>query len=241
MNYLLKSWIESLSVFKLAAFKIFALLTLKYALDVYARLRYFGWFLIGGAILAFAVLPRPAALITVLLLWLFYSLCTVRSSVERKQYRYFIRLSYYLLFYAVVALLLYIPVRFFLLKAIINRSIFWGVLTALLAHIYGVGLIFFTLFMLDTYGTIAEARASVQRAFIFVAYNYPFCVIITAIFIAILALGAGITYMLFKQLNLYWVIYSILVLLVPFFSCFLANFYIKRVHEQFSLYYPDKK
>lgn len=241
MRYVLKSWVESLQVFKPTLLKIFSLLMLKYTVDFYSRLWYFWWLLVGGATAALIVLPTRDAFITVFLLWLFYSLCSVRSSIELKQYRYFMRLSYYFIFYIVIAWLLYMTVRFFLLKALATHSIIINIIIGLLVHISSMGLLFFTLFMLDTYGTIADGRVSLQRAFRFVVYNYPFCLVITGIFIAIVIGGAGGTYTLFKQRNFYWILYGLLFLLAPFFSCFLANFYIKRVHEQFNLYFKDEK
>jgi len=101
---------------------------------------------------------------------------------------------------------------------------------------------FFTLFYIDTRGTVGDIWVSFLRALRMGKYNYPFCLtlsfvlfalfLIVAFFILLVAIG-------FVDMQLYAVlaIYKICNLLfLPISISFFTNFYIKRLHDQFKLY-----
>ena len=118
------------------------------------------------------------------------------------------------------------------MKTIIKSVIF---LTALVS--------FFTLFFLDSRNKIGDLFLSFRRSLRMAKYNYPFCFIMSIILfslflinifiIAIIAIG-------FADAHIYDLLamYKILnVLFLPIVISFFTNFYIKRLHDQFNVYF----
>ena len=122
--------------------------------------------------------------------------------------------------------------------------------------------VFWTFFLLDSPMGWRAIRNSLKNAIKMVLYNYPFCLIsfggllgiykllyrcveYISIFIYklyLMHLGADlgeVPAMRWKiAVNIF--VPLVMVLLAPLFISFLSNFYIKRVHEQFLLYFPKK-
>lgn len=112
--------------------------------------------------------------------------------------------------------------------------------------------IFWILFMMDSQLNITETFKSIYRAIKMVVYNYPFCLII---FIALKLIIISVSLIYSNLVNLglaqeysgstlymiaKFIEYIIFVgILLPFYVCFLANFYTKRIHDQFSIYYRE--
>ncbi len=104
------------------------------------------------------------------------------------------------------------------------------------------------LFMLDAKKEVWAYIKALGRAVLMLAYNYPFFLITYAVLR--LAIAAG--YMLSVPVSRYgilipeigviplvplvgWII--LLLVIIPYWVCVITNFYVKRLHEQFSLYY----
>lgn len=91
--------------------------------------------------------------------------------------------------------------------------------------------IFLTLFIMDAQKTAIDYIKAFKRAFIMLIYNYPFCFIVY-----------NLLRLFIISLYLFNHIYFIAILLLagfilPMYNCFITNFYIKRIHDQFLLYY----
>ncbi len=100
-------------------------------------------------------------------------------------------------------------------------------------------LILVVLFMLDSEKTIMASLQAVGRAFLMLAYNYPFFLLLYAFFRLILSAGYLSSMVLdpyIPQIGLFgW--FFFLFVLYPYWVCVITNFYVKRLHEQLSWYY----
>lgn len=103
-------------------------------------------------------------------------------------------------------------------------------------------IIIITLFMLDAQKTVWSYVKAVGRGFLMFFYNYPFFIITYALLRLMLAAG----YLLSIHLSWYfpqcgiagWFLFLFVVF--PYWICVMTNFYVKRLHEQFSDYYATR-
>ena len=105
----------------------------------------------------------------------------------------------------------------------------------------------YALFVLDTDGSIKQALKSLLYAFKIVAYNYPFYIIIYIVHGLIQVANHLFFLQIIKWLSpepgsvgLQIISYGnmlVFALLTFFLYCFLTNFYIKKLHDQFTLYF----
>jgi hypothetical protein len=122
--------------------------------------------------------------------------------------------------------------------------------------------LFWTFFLLDSPIGLRSIVKSLKNAIKMVIYNYPFCLIsfggllgiykivfrvveYMSIFICRLLLvhgGMNVSTIPIIQLKILVNIFVplVMILFAPLAISFLSNFYIKRLHEQFLLYYPQK-
>ncbi len=112
---------------------------------------------------------------------------------------------------------------------------------------------FFILFLLNSEGTVRTIGASLLRAVKMVIYNYPFCLIVYLLWCYGLPLAwlqstiAAALYPLTTLLHVSavkinyheMISSSIVFLLLPIPIHIWINFYIKKLHEQFSLYFKQ--
>ena len=94
-------------------------------------------------------------------------------------------------------------------------------------------------FLLDSRGRITDAFKSLWRAFKFIVYNYPFCLIAYAL---VLGLGYLLKLAVFKLLGpttIFITLAESLFAVIPL--SLYVMFYTKRLHEQFALYYPESR
>jgi hypothetical protein len=155
-----------------------------------------------------------------------------RASVRYKNTRYFI----FMLVHASLAVPFLVP-----LLMLISFLITMGtLLTALLSSLLIAWSVFAVLFWLDARTTMQDYLVSCLRAGILVIYNYPFCLgaylllclLMGLVHIASVSLGLA-TIPLFKtSIRMAGLMGSYIV-----YIAMLTNFYIKRVHDQFVLYY----
>lgn len=84
-----------------------------------------------------------------------------------------------------------------------------------------------TFFLLDSDGSWSSARASLYRGLLYVMYNAPICIIL-----------AGIFWIFWYALTLVCCWAAVLMVLVwPLAIAVYNTLYIKRIHEQFQLYF----
>jgi hypothetical protein len=109
-------------------------------------------------------------------------------------------------------------------------------------------IIFFTiLFYLDSNGSIVQVFKSLVHGFKMAIYNYPFCILN----FIILLLGTLIGNLIIFFIDLYLIqflgfymgyittLFKLIPWCLPIPLCFFTNFYTKRIHDQFDLYYPS--
>lgn len=242
---LIQSWAESLTLLKPENFKLFLLVTLKSIIETYKVLFTKFWviiiFSLGMDIGAYHILMRTQELQILpsmqIALWftVFFGatlalmgLCmtiflSARASVGLKNWSYL--LSYWRHFiYFLFAWFVAMICKSFLLILLI----YW---------------ILFVAFMLDTNGYLKPVGVSFWRSLKMMAYNFPFIVITTALFSLLFFPIEKLLFNHDASLSLWEFIVRFCVvnlIQLPVLVCFFINFYIKRKHEQFNLYFPVK-
>jgi len=237
---LLQAWKDSLSLFNPKHLKLFLLVTLKSIIETYSRWFTYFWWLIGlygvAEIVRFT-LPSPVivGIYYIVLLSLFFSMYLIaRPSVAKKDSHYFWQYSSY---GAAGALLIGIAVA--LTKA-------W---VAILAFVFLFD--FMVLFYLDSDGSVSELVRSCRRAFKMFWYNLPFCFLsLPILLIPLIGVGLFLASIIFViaqyalGVTLYFreaVNFTIPLVYIALLGalCFTTNFYVKKIHEQFSLYFDE--
>lgn len=215
---IIKAWGDSLQIFVPHNFKLFCLVTLKTIMRVYTILfQQFWWLVLAGGLLS-AVAPTVSLyVVRPIIILLFYLIA--RPSVQPKGYWY--------LKDHVKHVLWLLPL--FMLDPLFKTfDLFYYVVA------FSIIKIFFVLFVLDSYARPKDIILSAVRAVKMAVYNAPFYVI-----------GLGWFYLVYASLKSILVMYphytflTLYVgwLLFPISLCFFVNFYIKKVHEQFVLYF----
>jgi hypothetical protein len=100
-------------------------------------------------------------------------------------------------------------------------------------------IILITLFMLDAEHTLWAYGKACARGIVMYAYNYPFFVCVYIWLRLVLAAGYLASVPLESYISQCSIIGWFLFLFVafPYWICFITSFYVKRLHEQFALYY----
>lgn len=247
---LLASYKESLALLLPSNLKTFMLITLKTFFSGYKLvIQLFWWLLVGGAAAYFGILlfksnmhairfVRLAILIITCGVWLL----AIRTSRERKNIFYF--LSRVLRYGPIILFFLGIAVIYFMLilqgieLRLFNVAGFNIIL--FLSYICGVQCFaFFSLFALDRIGFKGLLHAF-TRAVYMIGYNLPL-VFISGLFFGVLSLVTDLHYILglsdvtVKGIDF---LYQQL-LVIPFYICLLTNIYIKKLHKQSELYFPQ--
>ena len=93
--------------------------------------------------------------------------------------------------------------------------------------------------MLDAKNDVWAYIKAFGRAVLMLAYNYPFFLIGYAVLRLLIAGGYLLTVPLITWVPQLAVVgWALLILVViPYWICFITNFYVKRLHEQYTLYY----
>ena len=250
------SWIESFQLLKWDTLKLLLLVSLRSLTSVYRSLVY-AWFLpltlLVGLVLS---IPRlvGAFYITVLVR-------AARPSIDLKNSQYWQQAVFadWIIYFGVL-LLVSIPrlwssvelpslalksiwyVYDFVLRLFFLAGQFWlpgteslGIITVFLSPF----IILWILFMLDAKKEVWPYVKAFGRAVLMLAYNYPFFLIVYGIVRLLLSCGYLISLPLMNfvpHLSIVgWVL--LLLVIIPYWVCFITNFYVKRLHEQFTLYY----
>ncbi len=244
---ILQAWGESLTIFKPSNFKLFILVTLRSLGQTYVTLATRFWIVLLIALLTEGV---PYWLLTCMasyeheplvwgmtLLWVAIFLGTVlisiglcftiflsaRPSVLLKDWSYLLSYRRHFLYF--------VPIFF---CAMLIRHL------VLLPFVYSI---FVIAFLLDSDARLVSAARSLWRAGVMVLYNAPFVCITSILFVGLfypinLFLSADVAWSSF----LFFIARFVLVHFVqlPIMICFYMNFYSKKIHEQFTLYYHIK-
>jgi len=224
--YLLQSWRESLLFLKPENIKLLFLVTLR---TIYKSYKFFMlifmlfvlfepslWqFLLGVNVPLFQAIQR------ILLVDLFFVFVLVaRPSIKRKTHQYFLDYNWHFTVWFLIPLLI-IPFFEFVLKVSYLP-------TRLVVLIFPIE-VFLILFWLDSRCSIKNLFLSLLRAIKMFVFNFPFCLLFFIFPFFIFSLSKFvIPVAIFKYLEaIVFVIYI----------CFFTNFYIKRLHDQFNLYF----
>jgi len=248
------SWLESFNLLKPENITLLLLVSLRSLLIVYRSLLY-AWFL-PLTLLVGLVLNMPRLLgafyITVLTK-------AARPSMERKRVSYWQKPVFadWIIFFGVL-ILLNLPqllaemthpalkvIRYiydFALRLFFITGQVWfpgtetlGLLTVFLSPF----VILWALFILDAQTGFSNYVKALGRAALMLSYNYPFFLIVYALLRIGLSAGYIIGQSLVGWVSQFSVVgwFLLLVVIIPYWVCFITNFYVKRVHEQFQLYY----
>ena len=200
-------------------------------------------------------------------LFIFVTFLATRSSVTKKDRAYF---TSYLPYFSYIAIFWLTSVIFFgfhtgilLWNNIVMRIIHivaMGIIDIVSAF-YAVTLfnftllspvfVFFFMFFFDSGKRPKDILFSFYHALKMVLYNYPVCLIITYCLHGILELlgtfplGLPLILKLWWPMQTYINIYPLFnfvaLLVAPILICIFANIYIKKLHEQFDVYFPQPK
>lgn len=266
--YFLRSWKESIALFAPKQFKLFCLVTLKSIFESYKLIiLHFGWLFALSALLDLSysqfclnlsylcLLPLVGWFITIFGMYLI-----IRPSIKRKGWNYYkdnwLKFFYFIFFsiiaYSIPIAMLAAANKIVYLTQHIHTLFYYLLLPVLLIPILVTFLMppnlivlyvsplltFLILFILDGDGSIKNVLKSVVRALKMMIYNYPFCILIFILFVI-----CSVSYTVLIA-NLFGVDSFLLSPIVsnaflPIPLCILTNFYVKRLHEQFGLYYPE--
>jgi len=262
--YIVDSWKESFEILKPRFLKVFFLILIKSVIETCKVWFTYFWWLIAIHILFNVALLNQAIYFKIFLrfknfsyffsfFYLLFSflvsftlILSARPSVKRKTFRYFWDYKFYFLLTILGIVTVYFPLNFFygemkdlLMPNILvpKNYIYFKFVKVLLnaIFIYRPIIWVFTLFLLDSKGGLRNLFLSVYRSFKMVIFNYPFYFCVTlalgffldAVFLILIYFGLG-------YMNFY-----ISLLFLPVYLCIFTNFYVKRVHEQFGLYFSE--
>jgi hypothetical protein len=255
MLYILQSWKESLSIYKPKNFKLFLLVTLKSALELFGNLIYFFWwlmlatfvFLVGGYYPAWATAGMiwffigEFLLISLVYVWFML----VRPSVLPKGYAYFKQhikktaagfVCIYFLFNFARIELLSLPTQM-IIRSLLSGAFLNPLYVYMRFRLDYIPFIVFppfvcaVLFYFDSDGGVRSWFLSVARGFVMYIYNFPFCFLSMVMFFIIWCFFAFISY----EFSWY-----ILWLFVPVVLSYFKTMYVKRLHDQFNLYFANE-
>ena len=236
---LVQSWIESLTLLKPKNLQLFVMVTIKSIVEAYKLMfKYFWWLVLAPAafllivsdyraaiyardIDSIAFYARMTGIAYLLYTLLLLAVCFItRPSVVRKDCSYF-RTQY-------KKMILYWVLWFILFLA---SSITQTLTPLLQVSAYSPWWIFLILFCADSDGGLKNLFLSMWRTLKMIIFNYPLLVVVGICF-----------YLPIFIVNKY-VFISPLVrtlvasLLLPVGVCTFANIYIKKLHDQFDLYF----
>lgn len=225
---LLRSWKESLLIYVPKNFKLFLLVTIKSAVQTYGYLIYYFWWLLLLLILLDVGCYYPECLLPSGL-WNFFDLLVkaccllitfilARSSLSLKNVHYIIEQLYKSWFgFFLLYLIFYFLFKFF-------SYIFFALV---LMPIFICALFFY----LDTFGSLQDLLLSWWRGIMMYLFNAPFFLVVSCV-VAFLWYQTASSYSIYGT--------YIFFLFVPFMVSYFKNMYVKRLHDQFNLYYAAR-
>jgi len=230
---LIQAWMDSVTLLKPKNFQLFAMVTLKSIVEAYKLMfKYFWWLIIlfEACYIPLFLSMRSVKIAFWVFHLLFFVVCTItRPSVVKKDGAYFRSQLYSFIYFAIF--LLFFPKGY-------------G------ATAFSAWMIFLILFFLDSEKGPKNFFFSMWYALKMIVFNFPLMLCLYAIMWILNAVVFGIVDKIIVVIATQWVqtihvmvnylglIHSIFaVLLLPVSICIYANIYIKKLHDQFDLYF----
>jgi len=218
---LIQSWIDSLALLKPKNAQLFAMVTIKAIIETY-KIMFVYWSWIMGLIITCYVLPIIAPRLFLshdtgyYLLWvsdflyeiLFVAAClSTRPSIAKKNCSYF--------------------------RAQLSKIGFYWLIFSLVLFSSSISCwsIFFALFFMDSVGGPKNFFLSMWYALKMTVFNYPLLLVLGILFYLPVWLLTNTFYITPLMQNILGA------LLLPIGVCTYANIYIKKLHDQFDLYF----
>ena len=223
---LVQSWKDSVQLLKPKNFKLFAMVTIKSIIEAYKLYFKYFWWLLAVMLLFFLCITPDSLVHSVALLsfvhiiygLLFLGVCFItRPSILQKDYSY--------------------------LRTQFKKNL-WNVLFIPLLFIspYSPWSVFLILFFADSEGGFKKFLLSMWNALKMMIYNLPLILVITLFLVMV----NGFFYIPILFLNylyfiapLRYLFTAIGAFLMPITICTYTNIYIKRLHDQFDLYFKQ--
>lgn len=255
MNILLQSWRDSLLIFVPKNFSLFFLVTVNNALRTYRHLLFYFWWLI-----IMQVLVQPFILFSLLAyvkvspemmhsvargiqmviasLWLSAVYLCVRPSVLQKSIEYFSQYFFSIPYLIGWTFLLFFLHSYFFIPLIVKVP-FALVIVGWIFWLYVISVaVLFAFFLLDERITIVNALQALRRAVLMSWYNVPALLVVSGTLIGMwtlldlvrIGVHAGIV------IDGIWQLITML-FFIPIMILFVCTLYIKKVHDQFVLYF----
>lgn len=182
---------------------------------------------------------------------IFLCLLVARPSVQKKGARYMLGYSLHLIYFVVILLIFYMVIAVLALKVPSFATI---VENEFVSHVFVPAIILWLLFWLDSRLNIGNLFFSLIRAIKMYVFNFPFCLVSVAILYLLATFNANyffenvlcwfivgsspiwvtVQYVIVAFVNCFiWFCFFI------FFLCLFTNFYTKRLHDQFKLYFGE--
>lgn len=231
--HILEAWYDSAKLLKPENLKLFMLVTLKSILDLYTLFisRFLVLFLpvVLGLFALALVIPEVSILYVIIYSGLFIfstyvTLLLIRPSIARKNISYIIEYVPY----SIWLIVLYILGLFLNNFLATGTCCIFGIMGMAL---YSICAIFTLLFILDSDKKCISAGRSFVRALQMMVYNVP-------LLIAAIILCSVIIRFLVCPYKLVIISGP---LIVPIMLCLVTNIYIKKLHDQFVVYFPEKR
>lgn len=240
MMTLVQSWIDSLNLLKPKNFQLFAMVTLKSIIEAYKLLIKYFWWIVPTFIL-FVV----ALFFTLTYLYPSYY-GSLKPTPDLTLAWFYMPVGFY-----VIYLLLFLAVCFITRPSIAKKDcsylqaqykkiiLYSFILAAFGASSLSAWSIFLVLFFLDSRGGPKNFLLSMWYALKMIIFNYPLLAIIGIMLnLPIWLINVVYIYKYNQMFMLPVMIYNgIAILLLPIGICIYANIYIKKLHDQFDLYF----
>jgi len=231
---------------------------------IYIMLEKYLWIMLLGGINKNVNSFVTAGQFFIFLLIFFTMILSARSSVKKKCYPYFwdYKKHFVIWLYGALFFLLLLGAIFAgsFIGSLFKMELYSQIISDVDASKYAVSFFsvflsslflgiaiasFFTLFFLDTRGNFKDMFLSLYRAYKMAKLNYPFCLIINFVLLLFSALFTIIISVIIAKLFdpillLYGIPFKYTYMLFwPIQISFFTNFYIKRLHDQFSIYFGE--
>jgi len=248
---LFQAWAESLTLFKPQNFKLFLLVTLKSILETYKVLFTRFWPVMVAPLVIVAIyllmeyelgyyrlheiIPGPLWVVSLFVLfplfWYMLVFLCARPSAGLKDWPYVLSYKYHFIYFCLFALAA--SACMMTLLSDINVTFI------VIIRIYAI---FFTAFLLDSDARIKAVGLSLIRSGKMMVYNLPFVIVCAIVFVCLTKIPSYfyVVHPLHSSMFYEPIVIYVRLFLLPIFVCFLMNFYVKKIHEQFNLYFPVK-
>lgn len=239
-----QSWLESLKALAPSRLLVSAFLLRTTLMHMLTAWRTAPWVLVSVLLcVLIAAYTRNISALSILYysVWALVTLLitsATRASVVYKNNRYFI----YTLAHASIIIPVLVLI-FMLVLPVINNSVHATLFVSRFISSFLISwVVFAVLFWLDAQTTAQDYLVSGVRAGILVIYNYPFCFgayLMLSLLIGLVNLISAFLGLDADAIPLLRVIIRMAGLMGSYivYIAMLTNFYIKRVHDQFTLYY----